>query len=352
MPSPPGPVPVQVGPVPVQVGQGLEDVGHRDLQQPRIDDPAVGVPASAGPEGDVAGERRRPPLGRWDGPEEHHRGRAGGGGHVGHAGVPRHQPPGRRDQGGQIHQAGRAGDDRRSGEPGPPGDLLGQGPLVAHARDEDGSAGGGLAAGHGGEAVGGPAPGFAGRTGMDDGGAGCVRPGGRREVAEVDVARVGGDAAFGEHAAPASHLVFVGSPLRVPDGGLQARRAERHQAARLQVQQHLLAFRPSAVQVDGHVGSAQARVEGAEVRGVGHLVHAGVGHQLGEAARRGQYPPVVGEGAGQRPQRRDAGQEVTELEGPEDQHRRPAGRGGPRRPGHDAGVEARARMRVVDRPAR
>ena len=178
---------------------------------------------------------------------------------------------------------------------------------------------------------------------MDDAGAVDERRRGR----DGEVERIGLD----EHAqplrnepAPAEHLVLVGIPPRPR----VARAAEGQQARRGEGGDDHVRGRPLAVQVDREVGGRTGPVQRLELAGRQHLVDRA--DQVGDRCQRGrrrQHEPVPGHRRPHRPDRRDAGQQVTEPQWPQHHGGRRGGYGHKR-----PQVRERSTRALVEWPSR
>ncbi len=137
---------------------------------------------------------------------------------------------------------------------------------------------------------------------------------------EVQVAGVGGNPVLVEEPAPAPNLVLAGGPCRTGLTGT----GEGEEATGPQGQQHPVALRPPAVQVDGYVRPFEGGVKRGEWPGVHHLVDRPCKSGEGRKPRGcGQHPAMVRESVGERPERRHGREKVAEAQSAEDDERWP-----------------------------
>ena len=175
---------------------------------------------------------------------------------MGDAGVTAHDNVRDRDEGEQVEQIGAAGEHGVLAQSGPGRDVCAEVPFVEGARDDDATTAGLCVTRHRRPPVRRPSTRWSGGTWMNDRGAG--QPVSDRSLAagHPEIAGIGGKPGIGHEPAPARDLVLVGVP-RCAAGETVAREGDEPSGSRRQ--QQPMALGPAAVQVDGDVGTVEAR---------------------------------------------------------------------------------------------
>jgi hypothetical protein len=161
---------------------------------------------------------------------------------------------------------------------------------------------------------------------MDERGAARALEGRRGRRRELEAPGIGRDPRVLQETAPAHDLVLVLAPPRAGGRLRDVGVVERKQPPRARCEEHAVALRPPAVEVDREVGAVGPRGKRSQRRGVERRVDAaGVARERRQ--RRGEREDLVvpGEGVRKRPERGQGGEEVAEAEGPQREKQRPAG---------------------------
>jgi hypothetical protein len=205
--------------------------------------------------------RRRTPAGGRAGAEEDDGRRAKCGRQVGNACVVRDDATGARHQASELHKARPARKDRLGREATRVRDCGRECLLVRATRQKHTTAGGRLGSGDRSEALGRPAPGRALRSGMDNRGAGGEGGYWEPPGVEIEAAWVCGDPTFGEQPAPAVNLVFLLLPRRQARALWDRWVRERYEPARPRREEHAMACRTTAMEIDCDVRAMEGVVE-------------------------------------------------------------------------------------------